>query len=254
MAARSVADRFKGALDDLRAVAVKVGAGGDHATGSDQAAHDAAKLRGQATLLQARWDKAATDDERAPLARLAVETAAQAHKDHPIAGDPPDWIADETMEVAERVYRAAMLDVDSAITHAAIRTKVAVAMPRFLMTFNLFRGKRGQIQARWEQAQARGERGKKDRVRVAGQAVRFALVVHEQLPGAPPAPEWLEQVNRRRAHAPKAPITVTGEIERTIRYVTGNSDDDEKKKTNWTAIALLAGAVILGAAWLRGRH
>jgi len=149
------------------------------------------------------------------------------------------------IEPAERWYEAAALDVETSFTLTAWRTKTGIATPRFLFLWQQFHDERDQIVTAWEQAKARGDDGRRDRIAAADRMIRFAFVVHEQLPGAPPAPHWLELVARRKAEPPKPAITLGGEVVRTVKYAFGQ-DDDKDKKTDWTTIALiLGGAYVL---------
>jgi len=91
------------------------------------------------------------------------------------------------IEPAERWYEAAALDVETSFTLTAWRTKTGIATPRFLFLWQQFHDERDQIVTAWEQAKARGDDGRRDRIAAADRMIRFAFVVHEQLPGAPPA-------------------------------------------------------------------
>ena len=255
MAGGGTAERFNLAMDDLRAVAARVRAGGNamNPPSPTQAGSTLAQEieRGRLVLLD-KWQHATTDAEREVIARAAVLAVAAAHQ-NPNAGPAPAWLDGEKTDPSDVIYRAAMADVDRSLFLTLERTRTGVVMPRFLMTYNMFRRRRNALRMQWEQAVERGEAGRADRLRVAANAVRFALLVHEQLPGAPPAPPWLEQLSHRRAQAPKPPITIVDETENALRYTFMGGDDDDKKKSSWTSIALIVAAGIVVASFVRGR-
>jgi hypothetical protein len=248
-------DLFARAVDDLRVTAARVGAGGLFSRPDPADLAAARRLERDRTALLAKWRVAASDDEKIALARAALLSAYDAHK-NPRAGEAPDWLADEVMEPAERWYRAAMIDVDGTLARAALRTGVAVVTPRFLALVNVYRRKRDEIAARWEQAEARGANGKDDRIAVARSATTFAMIVHEQLPGAPPAPAWLEQVDRKKAMPPKPAIRLTEEIESAARdaYESAKRGIDQLGTLGLETFALLAlGGLAALVVFTRGR-
>jgi hypothetical protein len=108
-------------------------------------------------------------------------------------------------EPAEVVFDAATKDIESALAVAGARQGWLI-----LETGRPARQELRHLAERWAQAlRDPGEAGKKARLRVALDAARSAVAVHESLPGAPPVPAWLADVTHTKGSLSGPPNVIT---------------------------------------------
>ena len=108
-------------------------------------------------------------------------------------------------EPAEVVFDAATKDIETALAVAGARQGWLI-----LETGRPARQELRHLAERWAEAlRQSGDAGKKARLRVALDAARSAIAVHESLPGAPPVPSWLAELTETKGtlSGPPKPIT-----------------------------------------------
>ncbi len=111
-----------------------------------------------------------------------------------------------------------------------------------------------RLDEKWNEVQQLdGDRGRVERMRIAFEAARNAIAIHESLPGAPKAPGWLQDLTRTRGtlSGPQPAVSLVDAVDETLSdyWQAGKQVVADTKKGLTTALAI-GGAVVAGVLGL----